>query len=97
MRNRAPRLPEGRARRDLLEGAQAGSATERLEAASPKEVFRQAFRAGWLASEEPWLAMIKDRNLIAHTYNEGTAERLRAGVDQAVAAFRELRTVLSTR
>jgi len=72
-------------------------ATEGLEAASPKEVFRQAFRAGWLASEEPWLAMIKDRNLIAHTYNERTAERLRAGVDRAVVAFRELWTVLSTR
>lgn len=45
----------------------AALAEEGVEAAYPKEVFRQAFRAGWLAAEAPWLAMIEDRNLVAHT------------------------------
>jgi nucleotidyltransferase substrate binding protein (TIGR01987 family) len=65
-----------------------------VEAAYPKEVFRQAFRAGWLAAEEPWLAMIEDRNLVAHTYNERTAEQVRAHIDAATGPLRELRALL---
>jgi nucleotidyltransferase substrate binding protein (TIGR01987 family) len=73
----------------------AALAEQGVEAAYPKEAFRQAFRAGWLAAEEPWLAMIADRNLIAHTYNERTAEQVRAHVDTAVAALREAHAALS--
>lgn len=72
-------------------------AAEGIEAAYPKEVFRQAFRAGWLTAEEPWLAMIEDRNLITHTYDERTAERVRAGAEGAVMAFREVRRILAER
>lgn len=73
----------------------AALAEQGVEAAYPKEVFRQAFQAGWLGAEEPWLAMIADRNLIAHTYNERTAEQVRSHVDLAVAAFREAHAVLT--
>lgn len=72
----------------------AALAEQGVEAAYPKEVFRQAFQAGWLAAEEPWLAMIADRNLVAHTYNERTAEQVRTHVDAAVAALREAHTLL---
>lgn len=66
----------------------AALAEQGIEAAYPKEVFRQAFRAGWLPSEAAWLAMIEDRNLIAHTYNERTAEQVRQHVDDAVSSLR---------
>ena len=60
-----------------------------------QEVFRQAFQAGWLRAEAPWLAMIQDRNLVAHTYNERTAEEVRRNVDAAIAALREALGVLT--
>jgi nucleotidyltransferase substrate binding protein (TIGR01987 family) len=72
-------------------------AAEGIQAAYPKEVFRRAFEAGWLSAEAPWLAMLEDRNLIAHTYNERTAERVRAGVGAALQAFREVRDLLARR
>jgi nucleotidyltransferase substrate binding protein (TIGR01987 family) len=75
----------------------AALAEQGIEASYPKEVFRQAFQAGWLAAEEPWLAMIADRTLVAHTYNERTAEQVRAHVDTAVVALREAHALLSDR
>jgi nucleotidyltransferase substrate binding protein (TIGR01987 family) len=72
-------------------------ADEGIDAAYPKEVFRQAFRAGLLGAEEPWLAMIEDRNLIAHTYNERTAEQVRGHVAAAVGPLREVRGTLAAR
>ena len=73
----------------------AALAEQGLEAGYPKEVFRQAFQAGWLRAEAPWLAMIQDRNLVAHTYNERTAEEVRRNVDAAIAALREALGVLT--
>jgi nucleotidyltransferase substrate binding protein (TIGR01987 family) len=70
---------------------------EGIQAAYPKEVFRWAFEAGRLSAEAPRLAMLEDRNLIAHTCNERTAERVRAGVGTALQAFRELRERLAPR
>ena len=68
-----------------------------VEAGYPKEVFRQAFQAGWLRAEAPWLAMIQDRNLVAHTYNERTAEEVRRHVDAAITALREAHGLLTRR
>jgi nucleotidyltransferase substrate binding protein (TIGR01987 family) len=42
-------------------------AADGLHATSPKKVLRLAFGAGRLTAEEPWLAMVEDRNLIAQT------------------------------
>ena len=39
--------------------------------------------------------MIQDRNLVAHTYNERTAEEVRRNVDAAIAALREALGVLT--
>ena len=73
----------------------AGLAEEGVEAAYPKEVFRHAFRVGWLAAEAPWLAMIEDRNLIAHTYNARTADEVRQNVNGAVQPLRDAYARLS--
>lgn len=37
---------------------------------SPKDLFRHAFASGDIQDEKIWLAMLKDRNLTSHTYNE---------------------------
>jgi nucleotidyltransferase substrate binding protein (TIGR01987 family) len=67
-------------------------AAEKLEARYPKEVFRQAYQAGWLAQEAPWIRMLDDRNQVAHTYNEATAARIYADIKSYGP---ELRAVLA--
>lgn len=37
---------------------------------SPKTVLKEAFSAGLITDEELWLAMLTDRNLTSHVYNE---------------------------
>jgi len=49
---------------------------EGLEAASPRQAFRIAFRLGWIDDDQVGLAMLEDRNLTSHTYSEKTAEEL---------------------
>ena len=73
----------------------AALADQGIDAAYAKEVFRQAFRVGWLSAEEPWLAMIEDRNLVAHTYNERAAEEVSAHVGAVVLALREAHAMLT--
>jgi len=40
---------------------------------SPKTVLREAFAAELIKEDELWLAMLNDRNLTAHIYNEHLA------------------------
>lgn len=47
-----------------------------LDCYSPKSCFQTAFQLGLIEYEEKWLEMIEDRNRIAHTYAEETAERI---------------------
>jgi uncharacterized protein YutE (UPF0331/DUF86 family) len=51
---------------------------EGVEAGSPKSAIRACHEAGLLqsAQAEQALAMADDRNLTAHTYNEGLAEAI---------------------
>lgn len=42
----------------------------------PKEALRAAYRAGWIDDEATWLAMLSDRNLSSHTYNEALADEI---------------------
>ena len=51
---------------------------EGLELASPKSVARACFQVGVLSEEEVRLslAMVDDRNLTVHTYNEGLARQI---------------------
>jgi hypothetical protein len=41
--------------------------------------------------------MLADRNLVAHTYNETTAERILGHIPRYVTAFRELGDLLRLR
>ena len=56
---------------------------EGLEIGSPKGVIRGFFQLGLFTEEqaELALAMVDDRNLTSHTYNENLAERIYAEID----------------
>lgn len=41
---------------------------------SPRSCLREAVAMGWLADEQAWLAMLADRNLTSHTYDEALAQ-----------------------
>jgi nucleotidyltransferase substrate binding protein (TIGR01987 family) len=72
-------------------------AEEKIDARYPKEVFRQAYQAGWLAREAPWIRMLDDRNLVAHTYNEATAARIYGDVKSYGPEFRSALAYLTKR
>ena len=49
-------------------------ALEGVIVATPKDVFKEAFRLGWLNEGDAyWSQMIKDRNLTSHTYDQKIA------------------------
>lgn len=43
------------------------------EAKSPKSTFREAFKIGIIEDGEKWIAMLNDRNLTSHIYDEEVA------------------------
>lgn len=49
---------------------------EGVGARTPREVLREATRAGWLTDEDTWLDMLEDRNLSSHTYSEESAREI---------------------
>ena len=49
---------------------------ESIEANSPKQVFKEAYKLGWVSSENIILDMIDARNLTSHTSDEQTANNI---------------------
>ena len=46
------------------------------EIRSPREAFKEAFKAGIVSDGDAWIDMLQDRNLTAHTYNEKAAQEI---------------------
>ncbi|MDZ7808910.1 MAG: nucleotidyltransferase substrate binding protein [Arhodomonas sp.] len=44
------------------------------ECRSPKGCFKLAFQQGWIDDEAVWVAMLQDRNLTSHTYDEDACD-----------------------
>ncbi len=44
-----------------------------LEGSSPRNAIRESFKIGLIDDGDGWLAMLQDRNLTSHTYDERTA------------------------
>jgi nucleotidyltransferase substrate binding protein (TIGR01987 family) len=44
----------------------------------PRDVLKQAFKAGIIDDGHCWIAALEDRNLIGHTYREATSKRVEA-------------------
>lgn len=56
--------------------------SEGINASSPRDTLKQAFRIGWLDDETIWLSMLDDRNQTSHVYNEQMAERIYQHIQQ---------------
>ncbi|MGE4295341.1 MAG: nucleotidyltransferase substrate binding protein [Campylobacterales bacterium] len=47
-----------------------------LDIGGPRNTLRQAFADGILENGDEWMAILEDRNLMTHTYDEATSERV---------------------
>ncbi|MBI3631629.1 MAG: nucleotidyltransferase substrate binding protein, partial [Candidatus Staskawiczbacteria bacterium] len=61
-----------------------------IEANSPKEVIRAAFKVGLIANNPLWIQMIDDRNMTAHIYNENMANKIVSQFNSYDQLFLEL-------
>jgi len=57
---------------------------------SPREAVKQAFAVELIDNGELWIAMIEDRNLTSHTYDETKADEIVQKIDTLY--FKELET-----
>lgn len=48
----------------------------RIEKTSPKYVFKLAYQSKYITDIDLWLAMINDKNLMSHTYNFETFDKV---------------------
>lgn len=52
---------------------------------SPRTVLKQAFESGLIADGHSWLQILRDRNLMTHTYDEKTAVTVEALIRETYA------------
>lgn len=57
---------------------------------SPKDTFRQAYKAALIQYDELWLEMTDMRNITSHTYNETIADKIYKKLPNYLKAFEEL-------
>lgn len=62
----------------------------------PKDILRQAYQAGLIENEELWLAMLHDRNMTSHTYDEKLADQIYANIRSYVPETRKLCDLIKT-
>ena len=63
--------------------------SEGIETKTPRETLKEAYQVGWLAEEQAWLQMLKDRNETSQVYHEGMALRIVANIN---GYFPEMKT-----
>ena len=62
-----------------------------IDAKPPKDVFKEAFKLGWLREgDDFWSQMVDDRNQTSHTYNDQTALEIYSRLGSYRDAFSEL-------
>ncbi|SDZ94715.1 HI0074 family nucleotidyltransferase substrate-binding subunit [Selenomonas ruminantium] len=65
---------------------------------SPREIFKAAYKLGWLKDEKIWLDMLKKRNVAIHVYDEERALTVMEMVFSAyIAVLQDLREELKQR
>ena len=57
---------------------------------SPKSCMKEAFKQGWIQDEALWLAMLHDRNLTTHTYDEALARKVYRNLSTYYQAMSEI-------
>lgn len=68
---------------------------EGVECFSPRSCFKEAFQLGIIEYDEKWLDMVKDRNLIVHTYAEDVADEIYGKLKDYLKLLKELSKKLS--
>lgn len=64
---------------------------EGILAKTPKDVFRNAFRLGWLIEGDKfWTQMIKDRYTTSHTYSKPLADKIYMRIPGYYEAYQKL-------
>jgi nucleotidyltransferase substrate binding protein (TIGR01987 family) len=48
-------------------------ALQGIDAATPRQVIKEAFKAGIITDGEGWILMLEDRNITSHIYDESQA------------------------
>ncbi len=61
-----------------------------VDTGSARQVFRAAFKAGYIDDVAAWMAFLVSRNLTSHTYNESTANEVYASAARFPAVVRAL-------
>ncbi|HCJ31738.1 MAG TPA: nucleotidyltransferase [Firmicutes bacterium] len=51
-----------------------------LEVYSPRSVIKESYKQDLIENGELWLDILEDRNLISHTYDENTANRIKDNI-----------------
>ena len=60
------------------------------QCSSPKGCLRQAFKQGWIEDEAGWIAILADRNLTLHTYDEALAKAVYDRIQGYLPMFKGL-------
>ena len=61
-----------------------------VETASPKPIFKEAFKQGIIENDGIWLAMTDMRNETSHAYNEKFADKVLIDLPQMCEALKSL-------
>ncbi len=65
---------------------------------SPRDIFKAAYKLGWLSDEKIWLDMLKKRNIAVHVYDEERAVTVTNVIfTEYISALQELSKELSKR
>ena len=64
---------------------------EDIECRSPKECLKEAFQFGLIEDDKIWNDMVKDRNLVVHSYYEQLAEKVYSRLPQYIEPLKKLR------
>lgn len=49
---------------------------EGIDVTTPKETLKKAYKVKWIDDEVVWLAMLNDRNMTSHLYDESMARKI---------------------
>ena len=68
---------------------------ENYSTGSPRENLEQAFKMGLIKDDATWLAMLKDRNFLAHDYDEAIARaKVELIINDYFLKFKEFEAVV---
>lgn len=74
--------------------AQKALREEQVICNSPKSCFQESFHVGTVEDNQDWIAMLEDRNLAVHSYDEKLAQSIYKRLPKYVPLFEELLTGL---